>query len=47
MLICEGAGVSGDVGTSSSGPDTSGNDLTKSLRKSNLLSDKIHCFLET
>lgn len=39
--------VSGDMGTSSSGPDTSGRDFTKSFRKSNLLSDRIHCFLQT
>lgn len=40
-----GAGVNGGVGTSSSGPDTSGNDFTKSFKKSKRLSDKIHCFL--
>lgn len=41
-----GAGVSGGVGTSSSGPDTSGRDFTKSFKKSKRLSDRIHCFLE-
>lgn len=45
-LICNGAGVSGDVGISSSGPDTSGKDFTRSFRKSNRLSDKMHCFLQ-
>lgn len=45
-LTCNGAGVSGDRGTSSSGPDTSGRDFTRSFRKSNRLSDKIHCFLQ-
>lgn len=47
-LVCSaGAGVAGGVGTSSSGPDTSGNDFTRSFRKSNRLSDRIHCFLQT
>lgn len=45
-LICNGMGASGDVGTSSSGPDTSGRNFTRSFRKSNRLSDKMHCFLQ-
>lgn len=40
-----GAGVNGGVGTSSSAPETSGILLTKSFKKSNRFSDKIHCFL--
>lgn len=46
-FICNELEVSGDVDTSSSGPDTSGRDFTKSFKKSNRLSDKMHCFLET
>lgn len=45
-LTCNGTGVSGDIGISSSGPDTSGRDFTRSFKKSNRLSDKIHCFLQ-
>lgn len=40
-----GAGVNGGVGTSSSGPEISGNDFTRSFKKSKRLSDKMHCFL--
>lgn len=45
VFVLIGAGVNGGVGTSSSGPDTSGKDFTKSFKKSKRLSDKIHCFL--
>lgn len=39
------AGVAGGVGTSSSAAGTSGRDFTRSFKKSNRLSDMIHCFL--
>lgn len=45
VFVFTEAGVSGGVGTSSSGLDTSGKDFTKSFKKSKRLSDKIHCFL--
>lgn len=41
-----GAGVNGGVGASSSGPEISGKDFTRSFRKSKRFSDKIHCFLQ-
>lgn len=40
------AGVAGGVWLSSSGPEASGKFFTRSFKKSNLLSERIHCFLQ-